>query len=111
MQEIQNSMSEPISSVVIAKWILYGLGSLFGGVVHALIDLRAGKIKDTRDFMALAVISTFAGAIWCVLCQKIYDGDVLISLFGGMFGGVMSLNGLAILFNVLLKIKAEPINK
>jgi hypothetical protein len=101
---------ETISSVVIAKWVVWGLGSLFGGLTHALVDLRANKIKDKQDFWALVAVSTFAGAAWCIAIQKIYDGDLLISLLGGMLGGFMSLNGLSILLNVIIKLKTESTN-
>ena len=102
--------TETVTSVIIAKWVIWGLGSIFGGLTHALVDLRANKIKDRADFWALVSVSTFAGSAWCIVIQKLYSGDLLASLLGGMLGGFMSLNGLSILINLLIKLKSEPKN-
>lgn len=94
-------MSEPITSVTIAKFLVYGTASFVGGLAHVLVDFRKGKIKDKKDGFALLFVSSFAGALWCVLSLKFYTNDHLLAIFAGMFGGFMSLEGLAVISQYL----------
>lgn len=94
-------MSEPITSVTIAKFLVFGAASLMGGIAHILVEFRKGKIKNKKDGLALLFVSTFAGAVWCVISLKFYGDDILLAIFAGMFGGFMSLEGLAIAFSYL----------
>lgn len=88
-------MSEPITSVVIAKWIAYSIWSVFGGLVHTLTEHRKGRIRSWKDGMVLTIISTFTGSLWTLLALHVYPNDTAMVILAGGLGGFLSLNGLA----------------
>jgi hypothetical protein len=90
-------MTEPITSTVISKWIVFTLWAALGGITHALVEKRKGGIKDLLDGFILALISGFAGLMWGLLALKFYPNDMVIVSFASGLGGFMSLEGLAIM--------------
>lgn len=99
-------MSEPITSAVISKWLVMGLWSLFGGIVHAISQHRKQKVTSLLDGVALAFVSGFAGMMWGLVAIKVYGQDLTMVAFASGLGGFMSLEGLAVLINyVKSKIK------
>ena len=94
-------MTETITSTVVAKWIVLSLASFFGGIAHVLVEFRKGRIKNRKDGYALLFISSFAGACWAVIAYRLYSQDIPLVIFAGMFGGFMSLEGLAFIWTVI----------
>lgn len=91
-------MSEPITSAVIAKWILYSVWSVFGGIVHTLTEHRKGRVQSRGDAAALIFVSTFTGSIWTFMALRFYPNDTLLVVLAAGMGGFLSLNGLALVF-------------
>lgn len=92
-------MSEPVTSLVISKWIALTLWSILGGVTHALVEKRKGKVTSFLDGLILAIISGFAGLMWGLVAIHFYPHDVIVVSFASGMGGFMSLEGLALMFN------------
>lgn len=101
-------MSEPLTSVVISKWIVMGIWSIFGGIVHALTQHRRGTVKSITDGAILAFISGFAGMMWGLIAIKFYANDLVIVSFASGLGGFMSLEGLALVVNYVKKKFLTP---
>lgn len=94
-------MNEPITSVMIAKWAAGAIFSIFGGIVHALIQLSKGKVKTFKDFLILAVISGFCGVMWTLAALQFYGDNIYVIGFAGGIGSFMSLEGMAVMTNYL----------
>ena len=94
-------MSEPITSTMLAKWAVLAIWSVFGGIVHALIESRKGNTKNFWDGFVLALISGFAGAMWGLLALKFFEHDIIIVAFAAGMGGFMSVEGLVLIINAL----------
>ncbi len=94
-------MSEPVTSVVISKWIVYTVWSAFGGITHALVEQRAGKVRSFIDGMILAFISGFCGMMWTLVAVHFYQDDFTIIGFAGGLGGYLSLQGLSVIVTVV----------
>jgi hypothetical protein len=96
-------MSEPVTSVVISKWIALTIWAGLGGITHALVEKRKGEIASLLDGFILAIISGFAGLMWGLVSLKLYPNDILVVSFSSGLGGFMSLEGLALMITVLRK--------
>lgn len=94
-------MSEPITSAVISKWILYTLWSAFGGVTHALVEHRAGHVKSFVDAVILSFISGFCGMMWTLVAVHFYPNDWTVVGFAGGLGGYLSLQGLVLIVQMV----------
>ena len=94
-------MSEPVTSTVLAKWIVLGTWAMIGGITHALIENRKGKSKGFLDGFILAMISGFAGAMWGLIAIKFYPNDITIIAFASGMGGYMSTEGVVLLINYI----------
>jgi len=93
--------SEPITSTIIAKWLVLGLWAILGGVTHALVEKRKGGIKNFVDGVILSFISGFAGLMWGLVAVHFYPSDIVVVAFASGLGGFMSLEGIAIGVNYL----------
>lgn len=91
-------MSEPVTSVIISKWVALTLWSILGGVTHALVEKRKGSVVGFVDGIILAVISGFAGLMWGLIAIHFYHDDLVVVAFASGMGGFMSLEGLALIF-------------
>ena len=94
-------MSEPVTSLVISKWVIFSAWSVFGGITHALVEHRAGHVKSFVDGVILSFISGFCGMMWTLIAVRSYPNDWTIIGFAGGLGGYLSLQGLAMMANFL----------
>lgn len=88
--------SEPITSTILAKWVILAIWAILGGITHALVEKRKGGVKDLVDGVVLSLISGFAGLMWGLLAVHFYGDDIVIVAFASGLGGFMSLEGIAI---------------
>lgn len=95
--------SDPITSTIIAKWMVLGLWAALGGVTHTLVEKRKGKVKSFVDGLILSLISGFAGLMWGLIAVHFYPHDIIVVAFVSGLGGYMSLEGIAIGVNYLKK--------
>lgn len=95
--------SEPITSTILAKWVVLGVWAILGGVTHALVEKRKGGVKNFLDGLILSLISGFCGVMWGLIATHFYPNDVTVVAFASGLGGYMSLEGIAVMITYLKK--------
>jgi hypothetical protein len=85
------------ASLLIYKYVFFGLMAFFGGIVHSLVTYRRGEIRNRWDFVALSVISGFCGMMWSLLTLIYFPENVFVIAFASGMGGYLSVEGLALI--------------
>ena len=69
--------------------------AVFGGIVHALNAHRHGDTKGIGDIAVLAVISSFSGIIFALVCMYFFN-NAYITLAAAGSGGYLGTEGLSV---------------
>lgn len=87
---------------------VHGIAAVFGAFAHALNAHRSGNSKTWLDFLALFVISSFAGTMFFLLGFYVFGKDNYLTIVMGGSGGWLGIEGLSFLVSFVKKsIKAN----
>tara|TARA_R110000868_G_C10970396_1_gene769735 strand:+ start:7523 stop:7834 length:312 start_codon:yes stop_codon:yes gene_type:complete len=87
----------PFTPILLSKYLFFGLMSIFGGIVHALVEKKNGPSERWTDTIILSFISGFCGCMWTLMALIVYPENTLIVGFSAGMGGFLSVRGLTIL--------------
>jgi len=87
----------------ISKYTAFIAMAALGGLVHSLVAFRGGKTKGWRDFIALSIVSGFAGIMWSLLALSYFPENIYLISFAAGMGGYLSVEGMALLVATLEK--------
>lgn len=93
------------SSVIsgVSKYVAFITMAALGGLVHSLVAFRGGKTKGWKDFIALSVVSGFAGIMWSLLALSYFPENIYLISFAAGMGGYLSVEGMALLMATVQK--------
>ena len=96
---MHRAMNETFNNGQVAQFVAHGAIACFGAVVHAARAHRAGTAKTLFDFITLAFMSSFTGAMFALLgLQFIPDQQYLTLALAGT-GGYMGVEGMALVID------------
>jgi len=90
-----------------SKYLVFIAMAALGGLVHSLVEFRGGKTKGWKDFIALSVVSGFAGIMWSLLALTYFPNNIYLISFAAGMGGYLSVEGMALL---MVTIKKKLLN-